>query len=105
MMYKGRCVRKTNETDIEIMINLDSTGKSSLNTEAGFFDHILDQLIRHSMTYLKIRAAGDIKIDDHHAFEGVGICIGKALKNSLGDKICIRKRLLFWFTNCLSSQE
>ena len=90
-MRKGKYFRKTNETDIQISINLDGSGKSEVNTGIGFFDHMLDQMVKHSMIDLKIKAKGDRHIDDHHTVEDVGICIGEALKASLGDKIGIRR--------------
>ena len=85
-MRNGKCFRKTSETDIEVSINLDGSGKSDLATGIGFFDHMLDQLARHSMVDLRIRSSGDLHIDNHHTVEDVGICIGKALSESLGDK-------------------
>ena len=90
-MRNGKCVRKTSETKIEVSINLDGTGKSDLVTGIGFFDHMLDQLARHSMIDFKIRCMGDLHIDNHHTVEDVGICIGKALSDSLGDKIGIKR--------------
>ena len=90
-MRNGKCVRKTSETDIEVSINLDGSGKSDLATGIGFFDHMLDQLARHSMVDLRIRSSGDLHIDNHHTVEDVGICIGKALSESLGDKNGIKR--------------
>ena len=90
-MRNGKYVRKTSETDIEVSINLDGSGKSDLATGIGFFDHMLDQLARHSMVDLRIRASGDLHIDNHHTVEDVGICIGKALSESLGDKNGIKR--------------
>ena len=90
-MRNGKCFRKTSETDIEVSINLDGSGKSDLATGIGFFDHMLDQLARHSMVDLRIRSSGDLHIDNHHTVEDVGICIGKALSESLGDKNGIKR--------------
>ena len=78
--------RKTNETNISIEILLDGTGKSNTNTGIGFFDHMLDQLAKHSLIDIEINADGDLHIDDHHTVEDVGICLGKALKSALADK-------------------
>ena len=90
-MRNGKYVRKTSETEIEVSINLDGSGKSDLATGIGFFDHMLDQLARHSMVDLRIRASGDLHIDNHHTVEDVGICIGKVLSESLGDKNGIKR--------------
>ncbi len=78
--------RKTAETDITVEINLDGTGNYDNQTGIGFFDHMLDQLSRHSLIDMKIRAKGDLHIDDHHTVEDVGIALGKALVEAVGDK-------------------
>ena len=85
-MRKAEINRKTNETNISIEILLDGTGKSNTNTGIGFFDHMLDQLAKHSLIDIEINADGDLHIDDHHTVEDVGICLGKALKSALADK-------------------
>ena len=85
-MRKAEINRKTNETNISIEILLDGTGKSDTNTGIGFFDHMLDQLAKHSLIDIEINADGDLHIDDHHTVEDVGICLGKALKSALADK-------------------
>ena len=71
--------RQTNETTIEVEINLDGTGSYDNQTGVGFFDHMLDQLARHALIDMKVRATGDLHIDDHHTVEDVGIALGKAL--------------------------
>jgi imidazoleglycerol-phosphate dehydratase len=77
--------RKTNETDIEVAINLDGTGASTVATGIGFLDHMLDLLARHSRIDLKLRAQGDLHIDQHHTTEDCGIALGQAFKQALGD--------------------
>ena len=83
--------RKTAETDITVEINLDGTGAYDNETGVGFFDHMLDQLARHSLIDMTIRAQGDLHIDDHHTVEDVGIALGQALSQALGDKRGIRR--------------
>jgi len=85
-MRKANITRKTAETNITVDLNLDGTGKFDNQTGVGFFDHMLDQLARHSMIDLKVRAEGDRHIDDHHTLEDVGIALGKALMQAVGDK-------------------
>ncbi|SEW54929.1 bifunctional histidinol-phosphatase/imidazoleglycerol-phosphate dehydratase HisB [Chitinophaga arvensicola] len=79
-------VRKTNETDISIELNLDGTGKAEIHTGLGFFDHMLDQIARHGAIDLKITAKGDLHIDEHHTIEDTGIALGEAIAKGLGDK-------------------
>ena len=78
--------RNTNETRIAVEVNLDGTGRSELATGVPFLDHMLDQLARHSMVDLTIRAQGDLHIDAHHTVEDVGITLGQAVAKALGDK-------------------
>jgi imidazoleglycerol-phosphate dehydratase len=78
--------RKTKETDIELSLDLDGTGKVSCRTGIGFLDHMLDHLGKHSLCDLAVRAAGDLEVDDHHTTEDVAICLGEALRQALGDK-------------------
>lgn len=85
-MRQTTLTRKTAETDITVTLNLDGTGEYDNQTGVGFFDHMLDQLARHSLMDLTIRAEGDLHIDDHHTVEDVGIAIGQALTQTLGDK-------------------
>ena len=85
-MRKSKITRETNETKVSVSINVDGTGKYSNATNVGFFDHMLDQLSRHSLIDLKIKTIGDTEIDDHHTVEDTGIALGQALKNALGDK-------------------
>lgn len=90
-MRKAKIVRKTNETDISVEINLDGSGKYDNKTGVGFFDHMLDQLARHALIDMRVRATGDLHIDDHHTVEDVGIALGQALAKALGDKRGIRR--------------
>lgn len=83
--------RNTNETKIRVEINLDGTGAYDNATGVGFFDHMLDQLARHSLIDMKVRAEGDTHIDDHHTVEDTGIALGLALVDALGDYKGIRR--------------
>ena len=85
-MRNANVSRKTAETDISVEIDLDGTGVYNNQTGVGFFDHMLDQLARHSLIDLKVRASGDLHIDDHHTVEDTGIALGQALSKALGDK-------------------
>ncbi len=85
-MRKGAVARKTKETSIEVEVDLDGSGASDIVTGIGFFDHMLDQLARHSLIDITIRAEGDRHIDDHHTVEDVGIALGQALARALADK-------------------
>jgi imidazoleglycerol-phosphate dehydratase len=77
--------RKTKETDISVAVNLDGDGKAEIATGVGFFDHMLEQIARHSLIDITIRARGDLHIDQHHTVEDVGIALGSAIKQALGD--------------------
>ena len=85
-MRKATLERKTNETSISVSLDLDGAGRSDCQTGIGFFDHMLDQLARHSMIDITVRATGDLQIDDHHTVEDTGIALGQALTHALGDK-------------------
>ena len=95
-MRKAAVTRKTNETEIAVEIDLDGSGVAKIATGVGFFDHMLDQLARHSLIDMAVTARGDLHIDDHHTVEDVGIALGQALKQALGDK-----RGLTRYADCL----
>ncbi|MEO1066756.1 MAG: imidazoleglycerol-phosphate dehydratase HisB [Pseudomonadota bacterium] len=84
-MRKAKITRTTKETDIAVEIDLDGTGSYDVETGVGFFDHMLEQLSRHSLMDLNVRAKGDLHIDAHHTSEDVGIAIGQAFRDALGD--------------------
>ena len=83
--------RKTRETDIRLTVNLDGSGVTELTTGVGFFDHMLDALCRFAQFDLTLNCAGDLDIDAHHTVEDVGICLGKAIREALGDRTGIRR--------------
>ena len=85
-MRSATLSRKTNETSISVSITIDGTGVANIRTGVGFFDHMLDQLARHSLIDMDIAAEGDLHIDDHHTVEDTGIALGKALKDALGER-------------------
>ncbi|WP_337267716.1 imidazoleglycerol-phosphate dehydratase HisB [Oryzifoliimicrobium ureilyticus] len=82
----GAVSRKTNETSVGVSVNLDGTGKGKIATGVGFFDHMLDQLCRHSLIDMEIDVKGDLHVDDHHTVEDTGIAIGQAIAKALGDR-------------------
>ncbi|MEK1930114.1 MAG: imidazoleglycerol-phosphate dehydratase, partial [Pararhizobium sp.] len=82
----GSVSRKTNETSVTVSVNIDGTGTSRISTGVGFFDHMLEQLSRHSLIDMDIVADGDRHVDDHHTVEDTGIAIGQALSKALGDR-------------------
>jgi len=90
-MRNATITRKTAETEISVEINLDGTGAYDNETGVGFFDHMLDQLARHSLIDMKVRCKGDLHIDDHHTVEDVGIALGQTLTQALGNKTGIRR--------------
>ncbi|MEI4492382.1 imidazoleglycerol-phosphate dehydratase HisB [Mameliella alba] len=85
-MRTAKITRKTAETEISVEINLDGTGTYDNETGVGFFDHMLDQLSRHALIDMTVRAKGDLHVDDHHTVEDVGIALGQALTQAMGDK-------------------
>ena len=85
-MRSASVTRKTKETDIAVTVALDGTGTYDVSTGIGFFDHMLEQLSRHSLIDVTVRATGDLHIDQHHTVEDVGIALGLALKQAMGDR-------------------
>src|SRR5271166_7092076 len=85
MMRKASVKRTTKETDIEVAVDLDGSGRASVATGIGFLDHMLDLLARHSRIDVTVKAKGDLHIDHHHTTEDVGIALGQALKQALGE--------------------
>jgi imidazoleglycerol-phosphate dehydratase len=84
-MRKAQIARKTKETAIEVRVDLDGTGMSNISTGVGFFDHMLDQIARHSLIDIDISAKGDLHIDPHHTVEDTGIALGQAIRQALGE--------------------
>ena len=87
----GTVERKTNETSVSVQVNLDGQGRYDISTGIGFFDHMLEQLSKHSLIDMTIKAEGDLHIDGHHTAEDVGITLGQAIKEAVGDKKGIRR--------------
>lgn len=92
--------RNTNETKIEVTLNLDGTGEYDIETGIGFLDHMMEQLSRHSLIDITIKAKGDVHIDYHHTTEDVGIAVGQAFAKALGDKRGITR-----YADCLSPMD
>ncbi len=90
-MRTATIVRKTSETSIDVTVNLDGTGRYSVSTGIGFFDHMLEQLSRHSLIDLDVKTVGDLHIDQHHTVEDTGIAVGEAIAEALADKRGIRR--------------
>ncbi len=85
-MRTSEIIRKTNETDIALKIDLDGTGANDINSGCGFLDHMLTLFSKHGRFDLTVKCVGDKEVDFHHTTEDIGICLGQALKNALGDK-------------------
>ncbi|WP_179033601.1 imidazoleglycerol-phosphate dehydratase HisB [Paenibacillus sp. URB8-2] len=83
--------RKTNETDIKLALTVDGSGQSELETDVPFLNHMLDLFTKHGQFDLSVQARGDIEIDDHHTVEDIGICLGQAMREALGDKKGIKR--------------
>ncbi len=94
---KSTIERKTKETDIKVNLNLDGKGESRISTSIPFLDHLLDNFSRHGLFDLKVKAKGDLEIDQHHTVEDIGICLGDAFKKALGEKKGINRAGYFVF--------
>ena len=90
-MRTAKIFRKTKENSISVDVNLDGTGEYDIKTGVGFLDHMLEQVSKHSLIDLKIKATGDLHIDLHHTTEDTGIAIGEAIKKALGEKKGIKR--------------
>ena len=90
-MRQGSCNRETTETKVEVSILLDGGGKADVNTGVGFFDHMLTLLAKHGLFDLKVNCKGDLEVDAHHTVEDVGLCLGSAIKQALGNKAGIKR--------------
>lgn len=90
-MRKAKITRETSETAVSVEIDLDGSGTYDVQTGVGFFDHMLEQLARHALIDMTVRCDGDLHIDDHHSVEDVGIALGQALRDAMGDKRGIRR--------------
>lgn len=88
---KASIKRETKETRVSVSVNLDGSGKADIKTGIGFFDHMLEQLCKHSLIDMTIKADGDLHIDGHHTAEDTGITLGQAIKDAVGDKKGIRR--------------
>ena len=91
MARTARVERKTAETDITLDLNLDGSGVSQAATGVGFLDHLLDLLARHAAIDIQVRCQGDLHVDQHHTVEDIGICLGQAIREALGDKAGIQR--------------
>ena len=90
-MRKAEISRKTTETEVKVSVNLDGTGTYAVKTGVGFFDHMMEQLARHSLIDIALEANGDMHIDDHHTVEDCGIALGQAVAKALGERKGIRR--------------
>ena len=90
-MRQAKIQRKTKETDISLELKLESTDESEINTGIAFFDHMLIHIATHGRIFLKLSVKGDLEVDGHHTVEDIGICMGKALNDALGDRKGIRR--------------
>ncbi len=90
-MREANAARRTRETEISLTLNLDGTGRTDIDTGIGFFDHMLDAFSRFALVDLTLRCSGDLQVDAHHTVEDTGICLGRAIREALGDRAGIRR--------------
>ena len=95
-MRAAEITRTSNETKIDLRLDLDGAGETKINTGVGFFDHMLDAMCRFGQLDMVLTCCGDTDVDEHHTIEDVGICIGRALKEALGDRRGIRRTASAW---------
>ena len=91
MSRRGEARRKTKETEVRVVVDLDGAGRAEIKTGIGFFDHMLEALARHAPYDLEVAASGDLHVDAHHTVEDVGIVLGQALSQALGERRGIRR--------------
>ena len=91
MQRTATIARKTRETDIQLSINLDGSGKANIDTGVGFFNHMLELFAKHGLFDITVKAVGDLDVDQHHTVEDTGICLGQAIKEAIGDKAGITR--------------
>lgn len=91
MKRKSEVKRSTAETNISIELNLDGGDRYKIDTPIGFLNHMLELLAKHALFDLNITASGDVQVDSHHLIEDIGICLGQAIRDALGDKVGIRR--------------
>ena len=91
MAREASIKRNTKETQIQLKLNIDGTGRSDINTGIGFFDHMLDGFTRHGLYDLDLKVQGDLNVDDHHTIEDTGIVLGNAIREAVGDKKGIKR--------------
>src|SRR2546422_6173896 len=91
MTRTGEATRKTRETEVRVRLGLDGSGRAHVETGIGFFDHMLEALARHALYDLDVHAAGDLSVDAHHTVEDVGIVLGQALSQALGERRGVRR--------------
>lgn len=90
-MRTAKVERKTKETDISVLLNLDGSGKNEIDTGVGFFDHMLNGMAKHGFMDLDVKIDGDLEVDDHHTIEDCGIVLGQAISKAVGDKVGIKR--------------
>lgn len=95
-MRKSEIARKTNETDIYVLFNLDGKGNTQIDTGIGFLDHMLQLMCKHGFMDMELKCIGDLKVDNHHTVEDIGIVLGEALKKAIGDKKGVTRYATVW---------
>ena len=96
-MRNSEIYRQTRETEIKVRLELDGDGLANINTPIYFFNHMLELFAKHGLFNIEVEATGDVEVDYHHMVEDIGICLGRALNDALGDKTSIKRYILFLF--------